>query len=167
MEKSNPYSERSDLEKIQSQWNKISGLHSRDEYSSAVVRAATAAEIAANFAVRREFADNTSFDAKVVDSFLRWANGISGKFEKLLLPINSGSEREKKLKELKGRVDKLNSERNAIVHRGEFRNEDESLNTIEDSRYIIEELLSLYGEEFKLEDRKAFVKSKEARSVHD
>ena len=40
------YKDRTDLEKIQSQWNKLTGLHSREEFSGAVVRAATAAEIA-------------------------------------------------------------------------------------------------------------------------
>ena len=31
-----PYNERSDLEKLQSQWNKLSGLHLRDEPSAAI-----------------------------------------------------------------------------------------------------------------------------------
>jgi hypothetical protein len=43
-----PYDERSDLEKLRSQWTKLSGLHLRDEPSAAIVRCATAAEIAAN-----------------------------------------------------------------------------------------------------------------------
>jgi hypothetical protein len=49
------FEQRNDQEKIQSQWNKLIGLHSREEWSAAIVRAATAAEIAANFAVRQEF----------------------------------------------------------------------------------------------------------------
>jgi hypothetical protein len=57
-----PYAARTDLQKIQSQWNKLSGLHTREEWSAAVVRAATAAEIAANFAIRREFAARSTFD---------------------------------------------------------------------------------------------------------
>jgi hypothetical protein len=45
------YQERTDLQKIQSQWNKPGGLHSREEWSAAIVRTATAAEIAASFAI--------------------------------------------------------------------------------------------------------------------
>jgi hypothetical protein len=65
-----PYNERTDLEKLQSQWNKLSGLHLRDEPSAAIVRCSTAAEIAANYAIRHEWARQTEFDAAVVDQFL-------------------------------------------------------------------------------------------------
>lgn len=43
-----PYWERTDLEKVQTQWNKLQGLHLRDESSATIIRAATAAELAAN-----------------------------------------------------------------------------------------------------------------------
>jgi hypothetical protein len=56
-----PYKELSDLEKVQKQWHKLTGLHTREEWSAAIVRAATAAEIAATFAVRREFAAKNLF----------------------------------------------------------------------------------------------------------
>ena len=70
-----PYSDRTDLEKVQSQWHKLSGLHTREEWSAAIVRAATAAEIGANYAIRREFAAQSQLSAHFVDSTLRWANG--------------------------------------------------------------------------------------------
>ncbi|MGX7877194.1 hypothetical protein ACVDG8_012160 [Mesorhizobium sp. ORM8.1] len=82
-----PYSERSDLEKLQSQWNKLSGLHLRDEPSAAIVRCATAAEIAANYAIRTEWARQTEFDAATIDQFLRWANGLHGKVTRLFVPV--------------------------------------------------------------------------------
>src|SRR5436305_9301680 len=84
---SKPYNERTDLEKLQSQWTKLSGLHLRDEPSSAIVRCATAAEIAANYAIRTEWAKQTQFDAVIVDQFLRWANGLSLKISRLFVPI--------------------------------------------------------------------------------
>jgi hypothetical protein len=84
------YEERSDVEKIQSQWHKLTGLHSREEWSAAVVRAATAAEIAANFAVREEFKMCSKFDGEFVNSLLRWANGLNGKLNRLLLPLAEG-----------------------------------------------------------------------------
>ncbi len=46
------YKKLTDLKKLQKQWHKLSGLHTREEWSAAIVRAATAAEIAANIAVR-------------------------------------------------------------------------------------------------------------------
>ena len=45
------YEKRSDVEKIKTKWTKLSGLHTRSEWSAAVVRAATAAELAANQAI--------------------------------------------------------------------------------------------------------------------
>jgi hypothetical protein len=69
--KKKSYEQRTDVEKIQSQWHKLTGLHSREEWSAAVVRAATAAEIAANFALRQEFNGRSKFDANFVNSLLR------------------------------------------------------------------------------------------------
>src|SRR5690242_4865570 len=87
-----PYEERTDLEQIRAQWIKLTGLHSREEWSAAVVRAATAAEIAANFAVRREFSLRGEQDAILVDSLLKWANGLPGKLDRLLLPLYGGKD---------------------------------------------------------------------------
>jgi hypothetical protein len=99
--KSKPYDERSDLQRIQSQWNKLSGLHSREEWSSAIVRAATAAELAANFAIRREFETRSQLDREIVDTFLIWANGLSGKLDRLLGPLARNRPLHGKIKELK------------------------------------------------------------------
>ena len=86
-----PYEKRSDLEKLHSQWHKLSGLHTREEWSAAIVRAATAAEIATNFAIRAEFGARSKFDPKFVDSLLRWANGLAGKLDRLLVPLSEVS----------------------------------------------------------------------------
>jgi len=40
--KRTPFSERPDIEKIQSNWTKFAGLLNREEWSGAIVRAATA-----------------------------------------------------------------------------------------------------------------------------
>lgn len=80
------YEQRSDVDNIQSQWYKLTGLHSPEEWSAAVVRAATAAEIAANFAVRQEFKARSKFDGNFINSLLRWANGLDGKLNRLLFP---------------------------------------------------------------------------------
>ena len=80
-----PYEERTDLEKCRSQWTKLQGLHTREEWSAAIVRAATAAEIAANYAIRTEFANQSALSAEFVNKMLAWANGLRGKLTNLLV----------------------------------------------------------------------------------
>jgi hypothetical protein len=48
------YEHLTDLEKVQKQWHKLAGLHSREEWSAAIVRAATTAGLVANFAQRAD-----------------------------------------------------------------------------------------------------------------
>lgn len=148
------YQDKTDLEKIQSQWNKLTGLHSREEYSSAVVRAATAAEIAANFAVRQEFGSQSKCSDDFVDSLMRWANGIEGKLNRLLIPVTKGSKHHKTLTEVKKRAERINKKRNAVAHQGEFCNVDESKEVIDDARHFIETVVKLYDPAFKLKDKK-------------
>ena len=142
-----PYAERTDLEKIHSQWKKISGLINRKEWSSAVVRAATAAEIATNFAIRNEFSKNSSFDEYFIDSLLMWANGINGKFRNILIPLHHKKKTSKIYKKLGDLSIKINTIRNSVVHKGEFCNEDESLEAIKNTKAYIEELVNLYHNE--------------------
>lgn len=156
----NEYEDRSDLEKVQSQWNKLTGLHSREEFSSAVVRAATAAEIAANYAVRREFATQSKCSDDFVNSLLRWANGIDGKLNRLLLPITEGAKHHKALAEVKKRADRINRKRNAIAHQGEFCTIDESKSVIDDAREFIEGVVRIYDPSFKLKDKQRKKKKK-------
>ncbi len=148
------YEDRTDLEKIQSQWNKLTGLHSREEFSSAVVRAATAAEIAANFAVRKEFESQSKCREDFINSLLRWANGIEGKLNRLLIPMTKGRKHHKTLSGVKERVERVNKKRNAVAHQGEFCNIDESKEVINDARHFIETVVKLYDPSFKLKDKK-------------
>lgn len=148
-----PYEERTDLEKIQSQWNKLSGLHSRDEWSAAIVRAATAAALAANFAIRKEFEARSKFDSKFIDSLLRWANGLAGKIDRLLIPLSLGEKQHKTVKKLKAASEQINSKRNAIAHQGEFCNETEAKAVIQQSREFIETLMKIYEPSFALKDK--------------
>jgi hypothetical protein len=81
------YSERTDLERLQSSWRKLQGLMSRGEWSAAITRTATAAEIAANIAVRHELEVQRKLEASFVDQLLMWANGLAGNLVKLLQPL--------------------------------------------------------------------------------
>src|SRR5712692_8705213 len=114
-----PYEKRTELKKIQSQWTKLTGLHSREEWSAAIVRAATAAEIAANFAIREEFKSRSDFDGDFVNSLLRWANGLDGKINRLLLALSEGRKQHKIFSKIKKDAEQINRKRNAVAHQGE------------------------------------------------
>src|SRR5215469_4824192 len=115
--KKKSYWQTTDAERIQAQWHKLTGLQSREEWSAAIVRTATAAEIAANFAVRQEFESKSSFDSDFVDSLLLWGNGLEGKMNRLLLPLTNGRKRQKTLASVKKDAEVVNNKRNSIVHR--------------------------------------------------
>lgn len=149
-----PYEKRSELEKIQSQWHKLTGLHGREEWSAAVVRAATAAELAANFAIRKEFAKQSKVRAEFVDSLLIWANGLRGKMEHLLLPITKGRGRFDNLNALWKLAKVVNSTRNGIAHQGAFCDEDDAKEAIEAAREFIGGIVTHYEPTFELVDQK-------------
>jgi hypothetical protein len=140
-----PYEERTDLEKCQSQWWKLTGLHDREEWSAALVRAATAAEIACNYAIRTEISSQGKLRSDVVDRLLRDANGLKGKIDRLLMPLVKGTKKESAISRLKLRAlaDEINDARNGIVHRGEFRNEKAATKTIETTRRFVQGLVRL------------------------
>jgi hypothetical protein len=151
MDKSKPYGSRTDLEKLQTQWNKISGMqHRNKEWSAIIVRAATAAELAANFAIRREFETHSQFDSKGVDKLLYFANGLGGKMDKLLLPLTIGTASHNTINALNKIAQAINKERNAIVHQGEFRNEEEVPAVVEKAKTFVESLVRLYENDFSL-----------------
>ncbi|MBI1423774.1 MAG: hypothetical protein GC149_09950 [Gammaproteobacteria bacterium] len=154
MSKRKPYVDRTDLEKVQSQWNKLTGLHSRDESSAAIVRAATAAELAANFAVRKEFESKSKLSKEFVDSLLVWANGISGKVDRLLIPITKGEKYHKVVTKLKDVSVKINKKRNSVAHQGEFCNPEESDVVIQQAKEFIETLVKIYEPNFELKNKK-------------
>jgi hypothetical protein len=148
--KAKAYGTRTDLEKITSNWNKIRGLFRRKEWSSAVVRAATACEIAANLAIREELQVERHLSPAFVDSLLKWANGIQGKLDRLILPATEGHKRHDAFKDLKPQVAFINSERNAIAHGGAFKNKKEASAIIENARCVVLAIVSLYVKDFHL-----------------
>ncbi len=155
MGKRKPYDQRNDLEKINSQWTKLSGLHSREEWSAAVVRAATATEIAANFAIRNEFMASSQFDERLVNSFLKWANSLDGKLNKLLLPMLNGQNKHASIKKLCKLADIINLKRNGIVHRGEFCEEVEATELIEKSKEFVLGLVRHYVQNYDLVEKRS------------
>jgi hypothetical protein len=81
------YSDRDYAQKMKSQWVKAEGLSKRKDHSAAVVRYATAVEIALNLAITRKFKEIFSVidDSQqeqadeFLDSILMRANGANGK----------------------------------------------------------------------------------------
>jgi hypothetical protein len=145
------YEKLSDLENLQKQWRKFSGLRTRGESSAAIVRAATAAEIAANYAIRQELISKRSLESEFVDNLLRWANGLSGKMERLLIPLTSKeSDKAAKMKELRKLANDINQQRNSIVHQGEFCNEEEAKKVIGKAYEFIVGLVQLYEPSFNI-----------------
>ena len=145
------YSKRSDLEKIESNWNKIRGLLGRKEWSGAVVRAATATEIAANLAVREELVDARELEPGFVDSLLKWANGLMGKLDRLLLPLAERAHR-RRLDEVKTMAQLISAERNTVVHSGAFKNGATARRVVGDARKVIHALVDFYYDDFELEE---------------
>jgi hypothetical protein len=148
------YNERTDLDKLQSQWNKLSGLHLRDEPSAAIVRCSTAAELAANYAIRHEWARQTEFDATVVNQFLFWANGLRGKIERLFVPIYFARPKNSKTaRALINSAQKINKVRNEVVHQGRFSNTKKAGDVIAEAKRFIDIIVGLSKPGFDIKDR--------------
>lgn len=147
--KPKPYDERTDLEKIQSQWVKLTGLHGRTDWSAAVVRAATATEITANLAIRAEYTALGILDTAAIDKKLIQANGLKGKM-KLLLPLLKGNDKYGVVKELSKLATTINDKRNGIVHRGEFCSEVRATELIGHCEQFVHGVVRLYDPTFTL-----------------
>ncbi|UPA28028.1 hypothetical protein K6301_22635 (plasmid) [Shinella oryzae] len=129
----------------------MSGLHLRDEPSAAIVRCATAAEIAANYAIRTEWARQTEFDAAIVDQFLRWANGLHGKVTRLFVPVYFAHPAKSKIaKSLIKSAENINSVRNAVVHQGTFSKKEEAEAAMAEAKTFINLIVGLSIPEFDI-----------------
>lgn len=145
-----PYSERTDIERLHSNWKKLKGFMERDEWSAAITRAATAAEIAANIAVRHELQGRRQLETAFVDHLLKWANGLAGKLEKLLAPLHSKEDQRDRFKSLQKKAQKINDQRNLVVHSGNFMNREEAEEVIILAKEFIEEIVGAYQTGFRL-----------------
>jgi hypothetical protein len=117
------------------------------------VRCATAAEIAANYAIRYEWSRQTEFAPEVVDQFLLWANGLKGKIERLFVPTYSHPNKRKIGKKLIALARKINQVRNAVVHQGAFSNAKEAKTIIAEEKTFIDTIVGLSIPNFDIKDR--------------
>jgi hypothetical protein len=84
----------------------------------------------------------------------KWANGLSGKINHLLLPLFDGQREHASLEKLKGVAEKINGLRNDIVHRGVFCNDKEAREVIGNAKKLIETLVRFYEPGFALKEKK-------------
>ena len=145
-----PYSKRTDIEKVESNWTKTLGLFARKEYSLSIVRAAVTAELALNYAIRYELHDNHGLPLAFIDKQLIWANGITGKLDRLYVPILEGTKLESETKSLAKSIKELNKQRNDIAHRGEFRKKETAQQFVELAEKEINGLMKRYDNDFNL-----------------
>lgn len=143
-----PYSERSIEDQIVSNWKKTIGLYRRGEYSTVVIRAATSVELAANMLIRKELIEKQGLPTYFVESLMKWANGLVGKIDKILIPFLKDTEKEKDLNIIKKRTKDINDERNNVVHKGQFKAKSTALRVIEESEYIINSFFKISGADF-------------------
>lgn len=146
-----PYSQRSDLERVESNWIKTLGLFARREYSLSIVRAAVTAELALNYVIRQELLGRHRLPSTFVDKHLKWANGIRGKLDRLYLPIVEGTKLEGRAKTTAKALETLNDQRNAIAHRGEFREKQTAQKCLELAEKEITSLITEYDKAFCLQ----------------
>jgi len=154
--KTTPYLKASDDEKVARNWNKALGLFSRGDFSVAVIRCGTCVELAVNFAVRQELVVDRDLPLPFVDKLLKSANGLRNKYQNIFLPIMEEYEEHDKLKKLwKDHIEKINKERNAVVHSGEFRSESVARIVLKNTHEALRGIMDLYDHEANLKEFKA------------
>jgi len=150
--KRKPYSERTDLEKIRSNWIKTEGLYHKGEWSSVVIRSAIVTEIALNLVIREELANKRKLEKDFVESLMIWANGIQGKVNRLIRPLLTNPEDSRVFSDLSSKVNNINKERNSVAHSGEFKRKATAIRIINLSKEVIETLVGRYKRNFELKD---------------
>lgn len=132
-----PYEERTDDQKLESNWLKARGQFDRKDWSACVVRVATAAEISANIYIRHFLLTDHSLPPKFVDALLLGANGLDGKFKRLIKPAAEHRGTWNEIKSLQKRIESVNDHRNGVAHAGRFKNKKDAKVAFEHSLAII------------------------------
>lgn len=141
---SKPYAERDDLERLASSWVKHQGFMARGEWSAAIIRAATAVEIATNIAIRHELQINRKLEREFVDSLLHWANGLDGKINKILKPLPIEEQKRNVINTIRPKLNMITEKRNQVVHSGNFMNKKEANDVHGRAEGFIDALVGLY-----------------------
>jgi len=165
MTKRTPYSKRTDIEKISSNWNKTRGLFHRKEYSVAIIRAATTVELAANFVVREELIKQHKLPEEFVESLMMWANGLKGKFVNIIFKITDEN-RKKRFDKIWKKLKYLNDQRNEVVHSGCFKQKKTAEKCLTQARKAIIAIVKKYDTDFSLPEHNQPTSSSSGRKKH-
>ena len=130
------YERRSDEEKLKSNWKKATRLFKREDWSAAIVRASTAVELAANIYIRR-FMGRYDLPGSFIDSLLFNANGISGKFQRLVKPAAQVDGQWQDLSNVGKKIQGINKQRNGVVHSGKFNRRQDAKTVLTNSLEVI------------------------------
>jgi hypothetical protein len=145
-----PYDERSDDQKLESNWVKARALFKREDWSACVLRVATSAEISANIYVRTFLTNEHKLPVAYVDSLLWHANGLDGKFKRLIKPAAELNDTWKTLKAAQKKIEALHEHRNGIAHSGHFKSEQDARECFLLGLAIIKELAPNESAKLKL-----------------
>lgn len=135
-----PYDERSDADKLKANWVKAKKLFERRDFSACVVRIATAAEIAANIYVRKFLIGEHGLPSSFVYALLVSANGLDGKYKRLIRPAAEIKNTWKDLKSLQRKIQALHDHRNGVVHTGKFKTSSDAKVAFDEGLAIIKGL---------------------------
>ncbi|MEP4546979.1 MAG: hypothetical protein ABJ000_12430 [Saccharospirillum sp.] len=140
MGKSNkkPYDERTDDEKLLSNWKKAVGLFEREDWSASIMRVATSSEIASNIYVRHYLQERHGLPGDFVNSLLKSANGMAGKLRQLITPAAKSLGKWDEIKSIQQKIDSINTHRNEVAHAGKFKNR-------KDARVVVEHAIEVIG----------------------
>lgn len=146
-----PYLKATDDEKVRRNWTKSRRLYERGEYSVAIIRCGTCIELAVNLAVRQELVVKRNLPPLFVDRLLKSANGLRNKYQNIYLPIMAEHQEYDSLKQLwKSHIDKINLERNAVTHSGEFRSKLVARKVMKYTNKALQDLMGLYNHKVEL-----------------
>ncbi len=145
-----PYDEKSDDQKLEANWKKARSQYERGDWSAAIIRVATSAEIAANIYIRKYLIDQYELPTQFVDSLLKSANGLDGKFNRLIHPAAKTSETWDKLKPLQKKIESLHNHRNGVIHSGKFKKKADAKAAFKYAFEIIEGLALTESAKLKL-----------------
>jgi hypothetical protein len=138
-------------EKVVRNWRKTRGLFTRGEYSVSILRASTAMELAANLVIQSELVEKKGLPVDFVEKLMKWANGINGKFINLIYPILANDPTFPKVKDAIDKIwRKVNTQRNSIVHSGEFRSLETAYDVVNDAHLVITTLIHRYKDDFSI-----------------
>jgi hypothetical protein len=156
-----PYDQRTDAEKVETNWVKTRGLFDREDWSMAVVRAAISLELAADLAVYVIL--RNQYERTKIKSLLRACRGINKKFKKYILPSVAGTAHEQEMQDLFDKASEVSGQRNQICHNGTLLNDEEAKTLIATAYGVLEPFVKRYEPGFWL---KPIRESKRLRTKH-